>query len=151
LTEVEMKIKKLLLVLSAVVPLFAFLGETRAATFTGKSSTVVEWYDDASEERALPVYQYLLFNFNDLGSAGMNFRGYGRLATDIEDVVDADSRLYYAFLERKGALDDRVDFRLGRQFVATTAGASLLDGVDLTIKIIGPLDVRFFGGGSTSR
>jgi hypothetical protein len=145
-----MKIKKLMLVLPAAVLLFSFFGEARAATFTGKSSTVVEWFDDASEERAVPVYQYLLVNFHNLGSEGMNFRGYGRLATDIKDVVDADSRLYYAFLERSGAFDDRVDFRLGRQFVATTAGASLMDGLDLTIRNLGPIDVRFFGGGDAT-
>ena len=63
---------------------------------------------------------------------------------DTQDEVDVDSRLYYAYLEKKGAFNDRVDYRLGRQFVITTAGASVMDGLDLTFNNIGPVNFRIF-------
>jgi len=146
-----MKVSKLLVVLSTVI-LLSFLpfNDARAATFSGRSSTVVEWFEDVTDETAMPVYEYVLLNVRDLDNDGMNFRGYGRLATDIKDVVDVDSRLYYAYLEKRGIINGRTDFRLGRQFVATTAGASVMDGLDLTIHNLGPVSLRLFGGGDAT-
>lgn len=146
-----MKVGKLLAVLFTAVFLSFFLFQAAgAATFSGRSSTVVEWFEDPSDETAVPIYEYLLLNVRDLDNDGLNFRGYGRLATDTQDVVDVDSRLYYAYLEKKGLFNGRTDFRLGRQFVATTAGASVMDGLDLTIHNIGPVNFRLFGGGNST-
>ena len=107
-----MKPVKWLIVCSSAVLLFTNpLHTLIAATFSGRSSTTVEWFDDANEETAVPIYEYLLLNVRDIDENGLNFKGYGRLATDIQNVVDVDSRLYYAFLEKKGAFNNKVDFR----------------------------------------
>ena len=82
-------------VLLALGPVDSALG----ASVSGRASTVLEWYDDANEDTAVPFYQYLLLNVRDIGGKGYNFRGYGRLADDLADEVDVDSRLYYAYLE----------------------------------------------------
>jgi hypothetical protein len=146
-----MKVGKMLLVFPTVILLCVIpLAKAQAATFSGRSSTIIEWLDDPSEETAVPIYEYILFNVLDIGNDGMNFKGYGRLATDTQDVVDVDSRLYYAFLEKKGVFDSRVDFRLGRQFVVTTAGASVMDGLDLVLNNVGHFNFRFFGGGDAT-
>jgi hypothetical protein len=146
-----MKESKLLLFFFMAVllssPLFS---QASAATLTGRSSTVVEWFEDASEETAVPVYQYILFNALNIDNNGMNFKGYGRLATDTHDVVDVDSRLYYAFLEKNKIFSSRADLRFGRQFVVTTAGASVMDGVDLVFNNVGPVNIRLFGGGDAT-
>jgi len=146
-----MKVGKLLVVFSTVVLLFTIsLDTVLAATFSGRSSTVIEWFDDPDEDTAVPVYEYLLLNVLDIDKDGMNFKGYGRLSTDTQDVVNADSRLYYAYLEKKGIFNGRTDFKVGRQFVFTTAGASVMDGLDLTFNSVGPFSIRFFGGGDVS-
>lgn len=120
-----------------------------AASVSGRSSTEIEWFDDAQGDSALPVYEYLLLNVKDIDGKGLNFRGYGRLSDDLNDKVDAQSRLYYAFLEKKD-LFQNLDLKLGRQFVSTTAGASLMDGLYLDYNNLGPLKLSLFGGGDVS-
>ncbi|MBW2185610.1 MAG: hypothetical protein JRG71_04150 [Deltaproteobacteria bacterium] len=115
----------------------------------GRSSTEIEWYDNADEETAVPFYQYLLLNVNNIDDNGLSFRGYGRAADDLDSEEDVDSRLYYAFLEKKG-LWNTVDVRLGRQFISTSAGASIMDGLHLTYHDLGPFDVTLFGGGDVA-
>lgn len=133
-----------------LVPLALWLaGPAQAASVSGRASTVIEWFDTGEEKTAVPVYQYLLFNVSDIDGKGLNFRAYGRLADDLKDEVDADSRLYYAYLEKKGLLDG-LDVKLGRQFISTAAGASLMDGLYLDYSKLGPVGLRLFGGGDVS-
>lgn len=120
----------------------------QAATVTGRTSTVLEWYDDADEDTALPFYQYLQLNVKDL-APGYHFKLYGRLGDDLEDEVDAKSRLYYAYLEKKDLVEG-LDFRLGRQFIATTAGASLMDGLALDYSFLDNYKLKLFGGGDVT-
>lgn len=130
----------LCLLLSGVV-----LPPAQAATVSGRSSTELEWYDTGGGETAVPVYQYLLLNVNELGS-GLSFHGYGRLAEDLADEDDVDSRLYYAYLEKKDLVNG-LDARFGRQFIATTAGASIMDGLYLDYAGFGKVELILFGGG----
>lgn len=134
-----------------VVSALGLAVSAQAATMSGRSSTVFEWYDTGQGETATPVYQYLLFNARDVMADGYNFRLYGRLADDLSDEADefAESRLYYAYLEKKGFVDG-LDFKLGRQFLNTTAGASLMDGLYLDYHNLGPMGIRVFGGGDVS-
>lgn len=117
-----------------------------ATTVYGKASTVVEWYDNFDGEAALPVYQYLMFNVREIGESGYGFRGYGRLSEDVRNTTDADSRLYYAYFEKKGFANPDLDVRLGRQFITTSAGASIMDGAYLRQRNLGPLHLSLFGG-----
>lgn len=133
-----------------VVTLLVFFAcPVQATNFSGKASTVFEWFDDPEEDTATPFYQYLLLNVTDIGDSGWNLRGYGRFADDLSDEVDVDSRLYYGYLEKRNLIDN-LDFRLGRQFIATTAGASLMDGLYLDYRNLGPVDITLFGGGDVS-
>jgi len=131
--------------LLALMPAVNALG----ATVSGRSSTEIEWFDTGGGETAVPAYQYLLLNVRDLGVEGLDFKGYGRLSGDLNDEIDADSRLYYAYLEKKGIFGD-LDAKLGRQFLSTTAGASLMDGLHLDWRNLGPVGVKVFGGGDVS-
>lgn len=134
-----------------LVPLAIMLAcPAQAATMSGRASTVLEWYDDPDEDTAVPVYQYLQFSLMDLGGKGYNFKIYGRVADDFADEVDIDSRLYYAYLEKRGLIGGKLDFRLGRQFISTTAGASLLDGLRLDYRFLDNYQIKLYGGGDVT-
>lgn len=133
--------------LSAALLVFLPAWNAGAVDISGRSSTVLEWFSVPEGGLAVPLYQYLSLNIDEITETGLRFRGYGRLASDTRSKIDADSRLYTAYLENKGLFNSRLDFRLGRSFIVTTAGASLMDGLALKINDIGPLDFRVFGGG----
>jgi len=126
-----------------------------AASVSGRSSTVVEWFDTANEDTAVPAFQYLQLNVKDVGADGYNIYTYGRLGYDLADELDsnsnyADSRLYLAYLEKKGFLTNALDFRLGRQFISTTAGASVMDGLRLDYRLMDNYTLTVFGGGDVT-
>lgn len=115
-------------------------------SYSGRLSTVLEWYDDEKGDLALPIYQYGLLNFRNLTDQGLKFKMYGRLAKDINDRIDRDSQLYYFYLEQKN-IANHLDIKLGRQFITSAAGASHMDGLSLKIRDLGPISVKLFGGG----
>ena len=125
------------------------VGAVWGATVSGRASTVLEWRDDPQGDAALPGYQYLQLNIGDIAAKGIDFKGYGRLADDFNNELDIDSRLYYAYLEKKGLLTN-LDLKLGRQFISTTAGASIMDGLYLNYSNLGPLKLALFGGGDVA-
>jgi len=131
------------LLLTALVPLIA-----HAASLSGRASTELEWFDTPEGNTAVGAYQYLRVNARDL-PGGIDFRGYGRWADDLQNETEIDSRLYYAYLEKSNLLN-HLDARLGRQFVSTAAGASLLDGLKLDYSGLGPVSLRLYGGGDVS-
>lgn len=130
---------------------FCLVVPAQAATVTGRASTVLEWYDNADEDTVVPLYQYLQLNVRDL-APGYNVKLFGRLGDDLndeDDTNDVKSELYYAYIEKKGVLPG-LDFRLGRQFIATTAGASLMDGLALDYSFLGDYQLKLFGGGDVT-
>lgn len=143
-----------LIFLALLVVVGTLCSQALAATvITGRASTVFEWFDDPNGETATPIYQYLQFNALDLANKGWDFRGYGRAATDLSNKVNADSRIYYAYAQKKG-LAEGLDLKLGRQFLSTAAGASLMDGLSLDYTLPfaakNPLTLSLFGGGDVS-
>ncbi len=122
----------------------------QATTLSGRASTVVEWWDTPQEESALPFYQYLLLTGRDLGGTGVDFRGYGRYGNDLANETDAESRLYYAYLEKKG-LAGRIDVKGGRQFISTAAATTLADAVDVKVRNLGPFAIELYGGGGVDQ
>jgi hypothetical protein len=121
-----------------------------ATEIYGRASTVMEWYDDPDEDTAIPLHQYLQLSLIDISDTGYNFKVYGRLAEDIENEVEIDSRLYYAYLEKRDFLTENLDMRLGRQFISTTAGASLMDGLNLDYTFNDDYHVKLYGGGDVT-
>ena len=121
----------------------------QAIEIHGRASTVMEWYDSPDEDTAIPIHQYLQFNLTNIADKGYNFKAYGRLADDINSEVDVDSRLYYAYLEKRD-LFTGLDFRLGRQFISTTAGASVVDGLNLDYAFMKNYHAKLYGGGDVT-
>lgn len=117
----------------------------------GDTTTVLESYEDpVSGEAALPVYQYLRLDLKDgTGNGSQGFRLYGRLAGDINDEVDAESRLYYAYYQKK-EIWSGTDLRAGRQWINTVAGSPILDGIRIDKDWDDLLTLSVFGGGSVN-
>mgnify|MGYP005839511355 CR=1 FL=1 len=128
---------------------WVFAGIAESASMTGRLSTVVEWFDDARQDAAIPIYQYGRLNIADFGIPDLDFKMYGRVSEDLKNTVDADSRLYYGYFE-KNNVSEKIDLKLGRQFISTTAGASIMDGLFLKYGNPGSFEVKLFGGGDVS-
>lgn len=131
----------LLVVLGATEPVFA-------TSISGRASTVLEWFDTPDGKTAVPVYQYLMVNARDIGGIagkGWYFHGYGRLSGDVANEVDADSRLYTAYFQKTYA-PQKISVKIGRQFVSTTAGGTVLDGVDFDYMGFKYVNLRLLGG-----
>lgn len=123
-----------------------------AATVSGRSSTVIEWFDTAAEKTAVPVFQYLKLNVRNIGD-GYNFSSYGRLGYDLTNELEgryADSRLYIAYLDKRNFLVEDLDMRFGRQFISTSAGAAVMDGLKLDYRIKRNYRISLFGGGDVT-
>ncbi len=115
----------------------------------GETTSILEsWDDPAGGKAAMPFYQYLRLDLTETGGGGQRIALYGRLSADIEDRVDADSRLYYAYYEKKGIFEG-ADLRVGRQWVATVAGSPVIDGALLKTPLWGHR-LSVFGGGAVS-
>jgi hypothetical protein len=126
-------------------------GAASAVSVSGRASTVLEWFDDANGDTAIPLYQYLQLNVLNLAD-GYDFRLYGRVGDDIEGRRiggRAESRLYFAYLEKRNIVDN-LDFRLGRQFISTTAGATVMDGLRLDYRLLDNYRLSLFGGGDVA-
>lgn len=127
---------------------FVTAGSVYAATISGRSSTVLEWFDTPDGETAVPAYQYLMLNARDIGGVGGKgwyFHGYGRLSGDLNNQVNADSRLYTAYFQKTYA-PQKMSFKIGRQFVSTTAGGTVLDGIDFNYMGLKYVNLRLLGG-----
>jgi hypothetical protein len=144
-----MEVLRRIICLAAVLPILWPTGDVLGASVSGRASTVLEWYDTAQGDTAVPLYQYLLLNARDLDGAGMRFSLYGRVGDDLQDRVDADSRLYHAFLEKQNLLPN-LDMRLGRQFLTATAGATVMDGLRLDYRVRDNYRLSLFGGGDVA-
>ncbi|PLX95706.1 MAG: hypothetical protein C0621_03295 [Desulfuromonas sp.] len=131
------------LLLPLLLPLSAY-----PASLFGNSSTVLEWSDTPEGETAVEAYQYLRLSAKEL-PGGVDFQVYGRLADDLKNETEPESRLYYGYLDKKDAFD-RLDLRFGRQFITTAAGASLLDGIKLDYAGLDPVSLSLYGGGDVS-
>jgi len=149
--------QKITLILALLIITAWPAGNAKSVEISGQASTVLEWYDAAQENTSLPLFQYLQLQALDLGGKGYNFHLYGRVGADLtgndligeEDGSDAN-RLYYAYLDRKNFLAQNLDMRLGRQFIVTTAGASLMDGLRLDYKLRDKYRFSLFGGGDVA-
>lgn len=129
---------------------------TPGVAISGRTSSEIQYRDESRRPDSVPVFQYMLLNlrhFDENVEEKYSFHAYGRLGTDLKNEDDwADSRLYYAYYQQEGLLD-MIDFRLGRQFISVTAGASLLDGLTLDFRPGGPaspLTFSVFGGGDVA-
>jgi hypothetical protein len=118
----------------------------------GRSSTQYLWYNDIVDgSKQSQLAEYLSFSLNGIDNANkLSVQGYGRATYEVQGGKDDNNsafedRLYYLYADYRGFLD-RVDVRMGRQFVNLSAGSALIDGVQADIKNIGLVGVTLMGG-----
>ncbi len=118
-----------------------------AVDLHGRSSTQVLSFLDFYKGRQIEVAEYLRFSLTGIDNAGkLGFYGYGRGTQDLTNGEGFNSRLYFLYGDYRDLLQNRLDARLGRQFVSNSAGTTIVDGLQLNLKKIGPVGVTLFGG-----
>lgn len=113
----------------------------------GRSSTQFIWYNDVfTNKKQAELGQYLNLSINKVDKDNkLSFQAYGRLTQDIRNGQGLDGRLYYLYGDYDN-LFDKVDVRLGRQFVNSAAGTALIDGGKIDLKNVGPVAFSVMGG-----
>ncbi len=111
------------------------------------SSTQFLWGDDELGQSQAIISQYLRLSFTPEGKP-YSIWGYGRLWKDLgsPEVRDNDflGRLYYLYLDY--AITPNISTRIGRQFTNFSAGTSIVDGISVDVRKIGPVGLTVTGG-----
>lgn len=113
------------------------------------SSTQLLWGDDLLGDSEAIISQYLRFNLSPAEKSRFRITGYGRVWEDfgnttLRETDEIKGRVYYLYLDFLAT--ESLSFRLGRQFVNFSAGSSLMDGLSLDIKSLGPIGLTLAGG-----
>ena len=118
-----------------------------AVDLHGRSSTQVLSFLDFYNGRQIEVAEYLRFSLTGIDNAGkLALYGYGRGTQDLTNGEGFNNRLYFLYGDYRGLVRDSLDARLGRQFVNNSAGTTIIDGLQLNLKKVGPVGVTLFGG-----
>ncbi|GAB4440189.1 MAG: hypothetical protein OHK0040_11670 [bacterium] len=128
--------------------LLFFTSYAKAAEINLKSSTQYLWYEDIlTQDTEKDITEYLKLNVTKLDKEGkMNIYGYGRVSKQISSGEDIEGKLYYLYLDYKGLFNDRMDLKLGRQFVYISAASGIIDGANVEVKKLGLAGITLFGG-----
>lgn len=139
-----MKLKLSLLFLA----LLCYTSFSNATEVTLKSSTQYLWYEDIlTQDTEKDIAEYLKLNVSKIDKEGkLNIYGYGRVSKQLSSGEDVEGKLYYLYLDYKGLFNDRLDLRLGRQFVYLSAVSGVIDGANVELKKLGPVGITVFGG-----
>jgi hypothetical protein len=119
-----------------------------AAEIHGRSSTQFQSFNNelAGDNRQVELNEYLRLSVTNIDKAGkFSLYGYGRLAQDFTNGEGFNGRLYYLYGEYRD-LFDKVDVKIGRQFVNLAAGSALIDGAQVDLKNVGPVAFTLMGG-----
>ncbi|WP_298432682.1 hypothetical protein [Geobacter sp.] len=118
-----------------------------AAEIHGRSSTQLLWFNNYfNNKRQVELGEYLRLSVTNLDKEGKaSLFGYGRVTQDLNNGDGFNSRLYYLYGEYRG-LWDKVDFRLGRQFINQSAGSAIVDGGQIDLRNVGPVGLSVYGG-----
>ena len=118
-----------------------------AAEIHGRSSTQLEWFNNIfNDQKQTEVAEYLQLGVTKIDSAGkFSLYGYGRISQDLDNGDGFNGRLYYLYGDYRD-LFNKVDLRLGRQFVNIAAGSALVDGGRVDLKNVGPIAFTVLGG-----
>jgi hypothetical protein len=118
-----------------------------AAEIHGRSSTQFVWFNNLFNDRKqTEIAEYLQLSITKIDSAGkFSIYGYGRGSQDLRNGDGLNGRLYYLYGDYRD-LYDKVDFKIGRQFVNLAAGSAIIDGVQVDLKNIGPVAFTVLGG-----
>ena len=118
-----------------------------SAEVHGRSSTQYQWFTDyLTGNKQAEFGQYLNLSVTKIDPAGkLSFYGYGRGNQDILNGQGFNARLYFLYGDYSN-LFDKVDIRVGRQFVNYAAGSALVDGGKIDLKNVGPVAFSIMGG-----
>lgn len=132
---------------AALVFSACFISPAAADPLTVHGSTQFLWGDDLLDESQAILAQYLRFDYRPEGKY-YSMAGYGRVWDDFSGGSIRDNglsgRIYYLYLDY--AKKEDLSFRLGRQFVSFTAGSSIIDGLSVDIRDLGPVGITLSGG-----
>ncbi|HEX9006650.1 MAG TPA: hypothetical protein VF889_05115, partial [Bacteroidota bacterium] len=116
------------------------------ADLHGRSSSQLLWFNDFYNGRQIEFAEYLRLSVTNLDKAGKySIQGYGRGSQDFSNGEGTSGRLYYLYGDFRD-IYDKLDVKLGRQFVNYAAGTALIDGAEVNLKNIGPVGFSVFGG-----
>ncbi len=138
--------------MKALLRLIVFLSLATATSawavdLKGRSSTQVLSFLDFYNGRQIEVAEYLRFSLTGIDNAGkLSIYGYGRGTQDLTNGEGFNSRLYFLYGDYRDLFKDRLDTRVGRQFVNSSAGTAIIDGLQLRLKNVGPVGLTAFGG-----
>ncbi len=118
-----------------------------AAEIHGRSSTQLSWFNNYfNDQKQVELGEYLRLSVTNLDKEGKAaIYGYGRITQDLNNGEGFNSRLYYLYGEYRD-LYDKVDIRLGRQFINQAAGSAIIDGGQIDLKNVGPVAFSVYGG-----
>ena len=130
----------------ACIPLMA-ASTAWSAEVHGRSSTQFQWFNDIlTANKQAELSEYLNLSITKIDKEGkFSIQGYGRVTQDFRNGEGLNGRLYYLYGDYQN-LFDKVDIRLGRQFVNYAAGTALIDGGQIQVKNIGPIGLSVMGG-----
>jgi len=130
----------------ACIPLLA-ASTAWSAEVHGRSSTQFQWFNDIfTDNKQAEFAEYLNLSITNIDKAGkFSIQGYGRFTQDVRNGEGLNGRLYYLYGDYRD-LFDKLDIRLGRQFVNYAAGSALIDGGQIQLKNIGPVAFSVMGG-----
>jgi hypothetical protein len=141
-----MAFNRIFCLLTGAIMLFAS-SAAWSAEIHGRSSTQFTWFNDIfTEKKQAEFGEYLSLSVTKLDKENkLTFQGYGRLTQDIRNGQGLNGRLYYLYGDYSN-LFDKVDIRVGRQFVNYAAGNAIIDGGKIELKNIGPIAFSVMGG-----
>ncbi len=119
-----------------------------AAEIHGSSSTQFLWFNNEllDNKRQVDINQYLRLSVTNIDKDGkFSIQGYGRGSQDLTAGEGLNGRLYYLYGDYRG-LYDKVDIKIGRQFVNLAAGSAIIDGAQVDLKNVGPVAFTALGG-----
>lgn len=141
-----MALKRMFCLLTGIGMLLSS-GVAWSAEVHGRSSTQFQWFTDyLTGNKQAEFGEYLNLSVTKIDKEGkLSLTGYGRVTQDVQNGQGLNGRLYYLYGDYSN-LFDKVDIRLGRQFVNYAAGSALLDGGKIDLKNIGPVALSVMGG-----
>ncbi|UFS71397.1 hypothetical protein LPW11_04180 [Geomonas sp. RF6] len=124
----------------------------QAAEIHGRSSTQLIWYENDllnngihnGNETSVELAEYLRLGITNIDKAGkFSIYGYGRGSQDFTSGQGLNGRLYYLYGDLRDLFDNRLDLRIGRQWVNYAAGSAIIDGFLADVKNLGPVPLVF--------
>ena len=132
------------------VMLFSQVG---AAGLKGRLSSELYVYEDGDKDH-VRLYESIRLNFNTSDSPTgprLSFHSHLRWMTDLADKFDTNPQTFvYASYARLTGLPRGSDIYLGRQFVYSSVGSTLLDGLRIRYRFLRDFEMDLFGGSAVS-